>query len=80
MSIATLTSKGQLTIPLEVRDVLGLSPGDRLLFEYEHDGSYRVRPVRNSIRSLRGIVPKPLKAVTLDEMDAAVAAGAASRQ
>lgn len=78
MSIATLTSKGQLTVPLEVRDVLGLAPGDRLLFEYEADGSYRVRPVRSSIRSLRGIVPKPHRVVTLDDMDAAIAAGAAS--
>lgn len=42
---ATLTSKGQITIPREVRRRLGLQTGDKLLFE--HDGeTVRVRPLR----------------------------------
>jgi AbrB family looped-hinge helix DNA binding protein len=37
MNKSTLTSKGQLTIPKEVRDLMGLKPGDRFLFEVEDD-------------------------------------------
>jgi AbrB family looped-hinge helix DNA binding protein len=40
---ANLTSKGQITIPLEIRRVLGVRPGDRLIFESDK-GSVRVRP------------------------------------
>ncbi len=42
---AKITSKGQITIPHEVRRALGVRPGDRLMFEEDHDG-IRVRPVR----------------------------------
>jgi antitoxin PrlF len=43
---ATITSKGQITVPLEVRRILGVRAGDRLIFESDKDG-VRVRPVRN---------------------------------
>lgn len=42
---ATITSKGQITVPREVRRVLGVRPGDKLLFESDAKG-VRVRPVR----------------------------------
>ena len=42
---ATITSKGQITVPREVRRVLGVRPGDRLLFESDAT-AVRVRPVR----------------------------------
>jgi len=42
---ARITSKGQITVPREVRRVLGVRPGDRLLFESDKKG-IRVRPVR----------------------------------
>ena len=42
---ARITSKGQITVPREVRRVLGVRPGDRLLFEGDENG-VRVRPVR----------------------------------
>ena len=47
MDKATLTSKGQLTIPKGIRDRLGVKPGDRLLFEYEGD-SVRIRVERRT--------------------------------
>ena len=53
---AKLTSKGQITVPREVRRLLGVRTGDRLLFE--SDGkSVRVRPVRNrsTFAKYRGI-------------------------
>lgn len=42
---ATITSKGQITVPRDVRRVLGVKAGDRLLFEGDENGM-QVRPVR----------------------------------
>lgn len=53
---AKITSKGQITVPREVRRLLGVRPGDRVLFE--SDGNdVRVRPVRNksAFSKYRGI-------------------------
>ncbi len=44
---ATITSKGQITVPREVRRALGLRSGDKLLFESDGKG-IRVRPVRSN--------------------------------
>jgi AbrB family looped-hinge helix DNA binding protein len=44
---AKITSKGQITIPLEVRRALGVRAGDKLVFEQD-EGGIRVRPVRHS--------------------------------
>ena len=65
----TLTSKGQVTIPKAVREALALCPGDRLDFVLEADGTVRVLPVRGSVKDLKGMLPKPQRPVTLDEMD-----------
>ena len=43
---AKITSKGQITVPLDIRRLMGVGPGDRLLFEQDADG-VRVRPVRS---------------------------------
>ncbi len=53
---ATITSKGQITVPREVRRVLGLRTGDKLLFESDGKG-VRVRPIRNrsAFSKYRGI-------------------------
>ncbi len=53
---AKITSKGQITVPREVRRVLGVRPGDRLLFESD-EGGIRVRPVRakSPFAKFRGI-------------------------
>lgn len=42
---AKITSKGQITVPLEIRRLLGVRPGDRLLFEAD-DAGVRVQPLR----------------------------------
>ncbi|HEY1608316.1 MAG TPA: AbrB/MazE/SpoVT family DNA-binding domain-containing protein [Paraburkholderia sp.] len=74
MASATVTSKGQVTIPVEVRDRLGLESGDRVEFILnEERGRYEVVPVTHSITALKGIIRKPAKAVTIDEMNAAIA-------
>lgn len=74
---ATLTSKGQVTIPKAVRDALHLRTGDRLDFILEADGTVRVLPITGSVTRLKGILPKPSRTLTLEEMDDAIAKGAA---
>jgi antitoxin PrlF len=53
---ATITSKGQITVPREVRRVLGVRSGDKLLFESDGKG-VRIRPVRtrSAFSKYRGI-------------------------
>jgi AbrB family looped-hinge helix DNA binding protein len=77
-SQATVTSKGQVTIPQEVREQLRLAAGDRLNFVRLDDGNYAIVPVKGSIRTLEGILKRPgRKPVTLEEMQEAIEAGAA---
>ena len=81
MAAATLTSKGQTTIPKEIRDFLGVGPGDKLDFVVESDGRVILRPATLDVRQLRGMLKRSgRKAVTLEEMDKAVAAGVARRR
>ena len=68
MSAATLTSKGQITLPKAVRDRLELSAGDRVDFVMAADGRFDLIPVKSSIKSLKGCVPKPRKPVTVEAM------------
>ena len=77
MAVATLTSKGQTTIPKQIRELLGLVPGDKLDFVVESDGRVVLRPATLDVRELRGMLrKKSRKAVSLEEMDRAIAAGA----
>jgi antitoxin PrlF len=65
---ARVTSKGQITIPREVRQMLGVRAGDAVLFEGSEEG-VRVRPVRekSAFAKFRGIgnpgVPSGRKAI-----------------
>lgn len=80
MSVATLTSKGQTTIPKDVREFLGLNTGDKLDFVIEADGRVVLRPATLHITSLRGLLKRPGRAaITLAEMETAIAAGAARK-
>jgi AbrB family looped-hinge helix DNA binding protein len=62
---ATLTSKGQITIPKPVREALHLRTGDRVEFVLEADGTVRMFPVTSSVNALKGMLPKPGKPVSL---------------
>ncbi|GLC97066.1 AbrB family transcriptional regulator [Cupriavidus sp. TA19] len=79
MASATMTSKGQVTIPVEVRTHLGLSTGDRIEFVLnEQTGRYEMVPATRSVTSLKGIIRKPAKPVSIDDMNAAIAEQGAS--
>ncbi len=74
MPTATLTSKGQLTLPKKVREALGLKPGDQVDFVMDAAGEVRVRPGAYDLRQLRGALHRAGRpAVSIEEMDAAVA-------
>jgi antitoxin PrlF len=76
MSVGTMTSKGQITIPANVRKDLGLHPGSRVAFVRTEAGTYEIRPSTASVRDLKGSIPRPQKPVTLDDMDRAIAEAA----
>lgn len=78
MSVATLTSKGQVTIPSDVRRSLGLRQGDRLEFTVLADGTIRVRPKTRKLSDLIGIL-KTDRHATLEEIDAAIRDGWSGR-
>jgi AbrB family looped-hinge helix DNA binding protein len=77
MQTARVTSKGQITIPVEVRRALGLETGSEIYFIEGEQGEYIFRPNTGSIWDLRGCVPKLDHVVTLEEMDEGIAAAAA---
>ena len=73
MPTATLTTKGQITIPKQVRDHLGVDTGDRLSFDVREDGTVVVTPLTRHVRDLAGILRRPgQRAVSLAEMDEAI--------
>ena len=73
--LATLTSKGQVTLPSAIRKQLKLKPGDRLDFVLREDGCIEIVPVRGSLTSLKGMVPRPEQPVSLEEMEKAIIGG-----
>lgn len=68
MSTATVTSKGQITLPKAVRDRLGVKAGDRVEF-VETDRGFVVVPATQDIRALKGLLPRPKRAVTIEDMN-----------
>ncbi|NOU23494.1 MAG: AbrB family transcriptional regulator [Methyloglobulus sp.] len=56
LSQTTMTSKGQTTIPKEIRDSLGLQPQDKLNFALLSDGTVIMRAKKNSIKSVYGML------------------------
>ncbi len=66
---ATLTSKGQTTIPKEIRDSLGIKPGDRMTFTLMPDGTVVIRVKRKSVMDLAGVLyKKGRKPVSIAQM------------
>ena len=75
MTTATITSKGQITLPAALRSELHLGPGDRVEFVKVAEGRYEVIAATRDISSLRGLI-KATRSVSLEEMDTAIKARA----
>ena len=73
---SAITTKGQATIPKPIREHLGLKPGDRVKFFIHPNGSVVLLPKR-PVSALRGIVKGLGRPVTIEEMNDAIADGAA---
>ena len=78
MTTATVTSKGQITVPAQIRDALHLGTGDRVEFVQIEPGRYEFIAATRSITELKGMFGKPGKAVSIEEMNTAIAARGAS--
>ena len=75
MATAAVTSKGQITIPIEVRKKLGLKPGDRVRFIEGEHGEFVLKPKAGSIKDLEGCFRWTGKPVTIEEMNETIAKG-----
>ena len=74
MPTATLTSKGQITLPAEVRKDLGLKTGDRIyLLRNEKTGEYTLKPKTGSVRDLFGILKYDGPPIGIEEMNQGIA-------
>ena len=79
MPTATVTSKGQITIPKEVRETLGLEAGHRVSFRIRENKVVEMRPENMDLMSLFGIFKPRVKEVTLKDMEEAIREGAAGK-
>jgi AbrB family looped-hinge helix DNA binding protein len=78
MPAATVTSKGQITIPSAVRNALGVDAGDRIDFIQTADGAFTIVAATLPVTALKGILKQSGKTVTIEEMNATIAAKGAS--
>ena len=81
MATATVTSKGQVTIPVQVRNALGLDAGDRIEFVEIDKGKFAIVAATRSVRELEGKYKGKRNApISIDEMNAAIARRASGLQ
>lgn len=78
MAIATVTSKGQITIPAQVRQTLQVSAGDRVEFVELEPGQFLFLAANRSVTELKGMFGKASRSVSVEEMNQAIASRGAS--
>ena len=80
MTTATLTSKGQITMPAEVRRALQVETGDKIEFIQIEPGRFELMAATRSVRELKGMFGPASRVVSIEEMNAAIATqGSAAR-
>lgn len=78
--LATVTDKGQLTVPKAIRDQYGIKPGSKLDFEPQADGTLVVRVLSRGATGLFGLLGRSdIKRKTVAEMDTGIAAAVTAR-
>ena len=80
MATATVTSKGQITIPAQVRAALGLGAGSRVEFVEIEEGQYLIVAASADVQSLKGMLRKPPSAVSIEQMNNVIAERGAGRK
>jgi antitoxin PrlF len=74
MTTATISSKGQITIPATVRQALQVTTGDRVEFVEVEAGRFEFFAATRSVKELKGMFGKPKGRVSIAQMNAAIAA------
>ncbi|PRC91598.1 Transcriptional regulator, AbrB family [Solimicrobium silvestre] len=77
MTTATMTTKGQITIPAPIRAALGLEAGSRIEFIEIQKGQFAIIPATSPVLALKGMLHMPEKPITIEAMNQAIAAQAA---
>ena len=77
MATATLTTKGQITIPAAVRASLGLETGSRIEFVEACNGQYLIVAATQPVQALKGLLRKPDAAITIAQMNQMIASSGA---
>ena len=77
MTTATLSSKGQITIPVDVRNELQVHTGDRVEFVQIAPGRYEFMAATSEVTALKGMFGKPNATVSVEQMNEAIARRAA---
>ena len=72
MTTATISSKGQVTIPKIIRSRHHLEAGDKIEFLEDEQGVVTILPVTQSVTKLKGLIAKPKKPVSIEDMKQAV--------
>jgi len=72
MPVATITSKGQITIPAEVRQILRVEAGDRVEFVQIEPGRFEFVAATHSVTSLKGMFGPASRIVSIEEMNEAI--------
>ncbi len=70
MAESTITSKGQTTVPADIRALVHAEPGTRLVWSVMPDGTIIVRAKSRSLRDMAGMLKAPKgKRVKVEQMD-----------
>ncbi|HVA55113.1 MAG TPA: AbrB/MazE/SpoVT family DNA-binding domain-containing protein [Gammaproteobacteria bacterium] len=77
--LSILSSKGQITLPKDLRDLLKLRSGDKVEFLLQENGRVELVPVTANVTCLKGLLPKPRRKLSIAEMDAAIRKRASGR-
>ncbi|WP_437734373.1 AbrB/MazE/SpoVT family DNA-binding domain-containing protein [Sorangium sp. So ce1335] len=72
IAVSRITSKGQVTIPEAIRRRVGLQAGEQIEWEITDAGAITIRKTGRSLDELASILPRPERALTVEEMDRAV--------
>ena len=72
MTHSTLTTKGRVTIPKDVRKRLQLRSGDKIRFIEIEEGKFALVPENRDVTTLKGLIPEPARPVRIEDMARAI--------